>query len=305
MRRARRRPNRPIKLIVGYVAGGIPDGLARALSDVLGKKLGQPMIVENRPGAGGTISAAITAKAPPDGYTLTLAGTGQTGIAPYLFKAPGYDPIKSFAQIGMVANTPMYIVCNPKRRADLCTVDALVRKAKEQPGRITYGSSGVGSGHHIAMEVFQAELGIKLSHVPYKGSGQALTPILAGEVDTLITSLPPIVGHLKTGQIKILAITTRNRSPLVPDAEPLAKWIPGYDYPAENGLLAPAGTPAPIVEKLSRALKEVLASPEVVERFRQLDSEVDAANGPEYRARLVENLKKYERAARIADLAPN
>jgi tripartite-type tricarboxylate transporter receptor subunit TctC len=298
-------PNQPIKLIVGYVAGGIPDGLARALAIDLGKKLGQPVVVENRPGAGGTISAKIAATSPPDGYTLTLAGTGQTGIAPYLFKSPGYDPLKSFIPIGMVAETPMYIICNPKHQPELCTVEGLVRKAKEQPGKIMYGSSGVGSGHHIAMEVFQAELGIKLMHVPYKGSGQSVAPILTGEVDVAITSLPPIEGFLKNGQVKILGITTRNRSPLVPDAEPLAKWIPGYDYPAENGLLAPVGTPQPVIDKLSRALKESLASPELKERFRLLDSELGAGDAAAYRARLVENLKKYQRATQISGLTPN
>lgn len=298
-------PNHPIKLVVGYVAGGVPDGLARVLAETLGKRLGQPVVVDNRPGAGGTISAAITANAAPDGYTLTLAGTGQTGIAPYLFRSPGYDPLKSFVPIGMVANTPMYIVCNPKLHPELCTVDALVRKAKEQPGRVTYGSSGLGSGHHIAMEVFQSELGIKLSHVPYKGSGQSITSILSGEVDLSITSWPAIAGHLQNGTIRIVAITTRNRSPLAPDAEPVAKWIPGYDYPAENGLLAPAGTPRPIVDKLARALKESLASPELAERFRALDSEIDTTSGEAYRARLVENLKKYQRATSLAGLKPN
>ncbi len=298
-------PSRPIKLIVGYVAGGIPDGLARVLAESMGKRLGQPIVVDNRPGAGGTISAAVVAKSPPDGYTLTLAGTGQTGIAPYMFKAPGYDPIKSFAQIGMVANTPMYVVCNTKTRPELCTVEGLVRKAKEQPGRITYGSSGVGSGHHIAMEVFASELGIQLTHIPFKGSGQSLTPILSGEVDISINSLPPIAGHLKSGALKVIAITTRNPSPLVPAAEPMAKWIPGYDYPAENGLLAPAGTPQPIIDKLAKVLQESLASPDVIERFRLLDSEVDNANGAAYRAQLVENLKKYERATKLAGLEAN
>ena len=297
-------PSRPIRLIVGYVAGGVPDALARALGDALSKTMGQPVVIDNRPGAGGTISAAVTAKSPPDGYTLTLAGTGQTGIAPYLFKNPGYDPIRSFAQIGMVANTPMYIVCNPQKRPDLCTIDDLVKKAKQQPTRITYGSSGVGSGHHVAMEVFQAEVGIKLTHVPYKGSGQALTPLLSGEVDVLIASLPAIEGFLKTGQVKVLAITTKNRSPLLPEAAPLAKWIPDYDYPAENGLLAPAGTPKPIVDKLSKALKDALARPELLERFRLLDSEVAWSTEDAYRRRLVESLKKYERATRIAGLTP-
>jgi tripartite-type tricarboxylate transporter receptor subunit TctC len=298
-------PNRPIRLIVGYVAGGIPDGLARVLGEALSKQLGQQVVVENRPGAGGTISAAFTAKSQPDGYTLTLAGTGQTGIAPYLFKNPGYDPLKSFAQIGMVANTPMYIVCNPQKKPDLCTVDGLIKAAKARPNEISYGSSGLGSGHHIAMEVFMAEAGIKLVHIPYKGSGQALTPILSGEVDTLITSLPPVEGYLKTGQIKVLAITTKDPSPLVPDAAPLAKWVPGYDYPAENGLMAPAGTPKEIVDKLSVALKAALQSPELIERFRLLDSEIAFSTEDAYRDLIRKNLKKYERATKLAGLTPN
>jgi len=298
-------PTHPIKLVVGYVAGGVPDMLARVLGEALTKVLGQQIVVENRPGVGGTISAAYTAKADPDGYTLTLAGTGQTGIAPYLFKKPGYDPIKSFEQIGMVADTPMYIVCNPQKTPDLCTIDELIKAAKAHPNQITYGSSGLGSGHHIAMEAFNSAVGIKLVHIPYKGSGEALAPILSGDINVLITSLPPVESYIKSGKIKVLAITTKDKSPLVPDAPPLDKWVPGYDYPAENGLLAPAGTPKEIVDKLSAALKTALQSPELIERFRLLDSEVAWSDAESYRALIRNNLQKYERATKLAGLKAN
>lgn len=298
-------PNRPIRLIVGYVAGGIPDMLARVLAEDMGKRLGQTVVVENRPGAGGTISAAYLAKQPADGYWLTLAGTGQMGIAPYMFKNPGYSVEKSFAPIGMAATTPMYIICNPQKRPDLCSIDDLIKVAKAHPNTITYASSGLGSGHHIAMEVFASEVGIKLRHIPYKGSGQTLAPIMSGEVDVAITSLPAVEGSVKAGQLKVLAITTKEPSPLIPEAPVLAKWVPGYDYPAENGLLAPAGTPKAVVDKLSAVLKQTLQSPEVIERFRVLDSQSAFNSQSAYRAQIQVNLKKYARATEIAGITPN
>lgn len=295
-------PSRPIRLIVGYSAGGMPDTLARILSESMSKTLGQPIVVENRPGAGGMISAAVAANSAPDGYTLTLAGTGQTSIAPYMFKSLGYDPIKSFTQIGMLAKSPMYIVCNPAKRADLCTVEGIIRAARAQPGVLTYGSSGVGSGHHISMEMFSAGQQIKLVHVPYKGSGQSTAPMLSGEVDIAMLSLPPLIAHLNSGRLKLVAVNTTMPSPLHPDVPVMANWVPGLDFPSENGLLAPAGLPGEVLDKLLKSLDAARSSPDVVAKMRALDAEVVSADGVRYKQLLEANLKKYEAATKVAGI---
>lgn len=295
-------PNRPINLIVGYSAGGMPDALARILSEAMSKTLGQPIVVENRPGAGGMISAAVTAKSAPDGYTLTLAGTGQTSIAPFMFKSLSYDPIKSFTQVGMFAKSPMYIVCNPGRRADLCTVEGIINAARAQPGVLTYASSGVGSGHHISMEMFSAGQNIKLLHVPYKGSGQTTAPMLSGEVDIAMSSRPPLVAHLNSGRLKLVAINTLTPSPLHLDVPVLAKWVPDLDFPSENGLLAPAGLPVEVFDKLLKSLDAARTSPDVIAKLRALDAEVVGTDGFRYKQLLVANLKKYEAATKVAGI---
>lgn len=297
-------PSKPVRVLVGYAPGGTPDIIARALADKLGAELGQSFIVENKPGAGGTLATSAVANASADGYTLLVADIGQLAIAPYLFKKLNYDPIKSFAPVSLAGITPMFIATNAKT-TNIKTIHDLVEQAKAHPGDINYGSSGVGSIHQIAMEVFLAKADLNMTHVPYKGSGQSVPAMLGGEVPVLMTALPTVGPHAANGHVNLLAVTSAQRYPDTPDVPSISELVPGYDFPSEVGVLAPAGTPQSVLTILSKAIHKSLDTDAMRERFKVLGS-IPAWNTPEeYAQNIRTNLEKYAEAVKTARIEPN
>lgn len=295
-------PNRPVKIAVGYVAGGGPDMIARALSLRLGEILGQPLVVENKPGAGGVMATAQLAKMPPDGYNLLLGETGQLVIAPHLNKSLPFDTLKDFTPIALITTDPMLLVAHPK--AKLATVQDLIREAKRNPGKIDYASSGIGTIHHIAFEDFKAKAGLDILHIPYKGSGQSIPAALGGEVSLLVTTVTAALPHLRSGALVPLAVTSSRRLPILPQVPALGELVPDFEYSSEVGILAPAGLPPATSAKLAAAIKKAVESPEFVAQFKGTSVNVTYGGPAEYAENLRRNLRKYELAVRGAKIQP-
>lgn len=254
-------PNRPIMLVVPYAAGGGNDAMARIVADKMSKTLGQQIVIENRGGAGGTIATRAVARSAPDGYTLVLGGTGTLAINPTLYANAGYDPRKDFAPIGLIATSALVVLVHPSIAAK--SIGELVALAKQEPGKLNYASAGPGSGIHLAAELFASMAGIKLTHIPYRGSAPALNDLVGGHVNIYFSSLPPAVGIAGEGKVRALAVTGPQRSHVFPDLPTVAEaGLPGYEAVLHYGIVAPAGTPRPIVDKLNAALREALASEE-------------------------------------------
>jgi len=258
-------PAKPAKVVVPYPPGGPTDIVARVVSQKLSEQMGQQFIVENRPGAGGNIGAEAVAKSPADGYTLLVATTAHA-INPSLFKNLGYNLTKDFAPVSLLTSGPLVIVANPSVPAK--NVQELIAMGKAKPGSLNYASSGNGQSTHLSAELFATMAGIKMNHIPYKGSAPALTDVMGGQAalmfDTMLSAMP----HVKNGKLKAIAVTSAARSPAAPDVPTVAEsGLPGYEAIAWNGLLVPAGTPGDVVAKLNAELKKALDAPDVKDRF--------------------------------------
>lgn len=258
-------PNKPVKLVVPYPPGGPTDIVARVVAQKLQEQMGQFFLVENRPGAGANIGAEAVARSPADGYTLMVATTAHA-INPSLFAKLSYSITKDFAPISQLTSGPLVIVTNPATPAN--NVKELIALAKSKQGGLNYASSGNGQSTHLSAELFSAMGGVKMAHVPYKGSAPALTDVMGGQADLMFDTMLSSMPHVKAGKLKALAVTSSQRSPSAPDIPTVAEsGLPGYEAIAWNGLLAPAGTPKDVVDRLSAELKKVLDNPEVKQRF--------------------------------------
>src|SRR5262245_29825109 len=255
-------PDHPITLIVPYAPGGGNDAVARAVADPMSKTLGQPVVIENRAGAGGSVGTRQVAKAASDGYTLGLGGTGTLAIDPTLYPNVGYDPRRDFAPVGLIATSPLIVLVN--HSVPVRNVQELIALAKAQPGKLNYASAGVGSGIHLGTVLFAETAGIDITHIPYKGSGPALTDLLGGHVQIYFSSLPPAIGLVKEGKLRALGVTGLQRSSSFPDLPTVAEQgLPGFEAVLHYGIVAPAGTQRQIVDKLNAALRAALDDPKV------------------------------------------
>jgi tripartite-type tricarboxylate transporter receptor subunit TctC len=276
-------PTRPITLIVPYAAGGGNDLMARSVAEKMSKTLGQQIVIENRGGAGGSIATRQIAKSAPDGYTLGLGGTGTHAINPTLYANVGYDPRKDFAPVGLIATSALVVCVHPSLPAQ--TIPELIALAKKEPGKINYASAGTGSGIHLGTEYLASMAGIKLTHIPYKGSAPALTDLIGGHVAIYFSSLPPAIGLIKEGKVRALAVTGAKRSAILPDVPTVAEAaLPGYEAVLHYGIVAPAGTPRPIIEKLSAALRAAVMSDDLKARLAEDGAEPLASTPEEYAA---------------------
>jgi tripartite-type tricarboxylate transporter receptor subunit TctC len=254
-------PNRPIKLVVGFAPGGSTDIIGRIVAQKLGEKLGQQVIVDNKAGAGGTLGADATAKAAPDGYTLTLGTTSTHAIAAGAYTKLPYNPVTDFTPISLVAITPYLLVVNPQVKAN--NMAEFVALAKAQGGKMNYASAGNGTATHLAMEMLKDTAKIDLLHIPYKGNAPADVAILGGEVQAVFGSMPALLQNTKAGKVRPIAVGTLKRSPALPDVPTVAEQgFPGFEAALWLGVLAPANTPKPIVDKLHKALVEIVATPD-------------------------------------------
>jgi tripartite-type tricarboxylate transporter receptor subunit TctC len=283
-------PNRAITLVIPFAPGGSTSIVGRGVADKMGELLGEKVVVDNRPGAGGTVGTKAVAKSEPDGYTLVLGYTGTLAIGPSLYKSVGYDPRKDFAPIGMIGNAPNSLVVNPSFPAK--TVAELIAYAKANPGKVNFGSAGAGTASHITGEYFARAAGITLVHVPYKGTGPAMTDLLGGHIPMAFAPIPASHANIAAGTLRGLAVTSTTRSSLLPDVPTIAESaLPGFDASLYYGLAAPAGTPRPIIDKLNKALREALAS-DVVKRQLALDGTEITAGTPEDYADFIDKDEK-------------
>jgi len=261
-------PTKPIKIIVGYSAGGATDVLARLVSVGMGNTLGQSIVVENRPGANSNVGAEIVARSTPDGYTLYAFSIANT-INATLYPNLSYDPIKDFEPIGMIAKIPNILVVNPN--LPVKTLAEYVRYAKDAKDGVTFASSGSGSSIHLSGEMFKMQAKIQMLHIPYKGSAPAVTDLLGGQVESMFDNAPSALPHIKAGKLRPIAVTSAQRSTFLPDVPTIAEsGYPGFDVQSWFALVAPAGTPKPIITQLNAALNKALNSPEVRQRMQEL-----------------------------------
>ena len=255
-------PNRPITLIVPFPPGGSTTIVARTVADKLSEILGQSIIVDNRGGAGGTVGTRALSKSPADGYTIGLGYTGTLAIGPSLYSNPGYDPRKDFAPIGRIATAPNTLVVHPS--FNVKSVAELVAYAKANPGKVNYGSAGVGTVSHVCGEYFANAAGIQITHIPYKGTGPALTDLLGGHIPMAFAPIPATHENSKAGKLRMLAVTSATRSSLTPETPAIAEsGLPGFEAVLRYGLVAPAGTPPAVIDKLNKALNQALATDQV------------------------------------------
>ena len=258
-------PNKPIRIVAPFPPGGVADVLARALQPGLQEALGQQVIVDNKPGAGGNIGADLVAKADPDGYTLLLASAGILTINEFLYSKMPFDPAKAFAPITVVGDMPNIVVVNPK--TGLKTLKELIDKAKAEPGKLNFGSAGNGTTTHLAIVLLEQAAKIKLAHVPYKGAAPAVQDLLAGQIDGLVDNPPLVVGHIKSGTLTALAWAAPQRLPILPDVPTAAEaGLPGFEASSWFALVAPVGTPPEIVARLNAETAKILKDPKMVEQ---------------------------------------
>lgn len=288
-------PTKPIKIVVPFAAAGTTDILARAVAAELQKNNGWNVIVENRPGAGGNIGADIVAKAPGDGYTLLMGTVGTHGINQALYAKSGglpYDPIKDFAPVTLVAPVPNVLVVNPAfaQKNNINSVNDFIKYARANPGKINVASSGNGTSIHLAAELFKSLTKTYMLHLPYKGSGPALTDLVGGNVDAMFDNLPSSIAFIKSGKLKALAVTSAKRSPAVPELPTVAEAanLPSYEASSWFGLLAPAKTPKPIVNQIRDAVAKSLSSQAVKDKLLALGAE-PSGNTPEQFATMIAN----------------
>jgi tripartite-type tricarboxylate transporter receptor subunit TctC len=285
-------PNKPIRLIVAFPAGGSTDIVGRIVAQKLSERLGQAIVVENRGGAGGTIGTDAAAKAAPDGYTLTLGTTSTMAVAPGAYSRLGYDSVKSFSTISLVAVTPYLLVVNPDLPAK--SLAELITLAKSQPGKLNFASAGNGSTTQLAMEMLNDVTGMKMTHVPYKGNAEADLAILSNQVQVLFGSMPALLQHAKQNKLRALAVGTAKRSPALPEVPTVAELgYPGFEAALWLGVLAPAGTPKPIIDRLNKELVAIAATPDFKAAMDKNGADA-TSNSPEQFASLIQNeVSKY------------
>lgn len=298
--RAQDYPTRPIRLVVPQPAGGPTDIVARLVGQKLSERLGQQVVIDNKPGAGSNIGTDIVAKAPKDGYTLVV-GTVQHIVNPYLFATLPFDPVKDFAPVSLMTKAHIVLVVNPD--VPVKNVRELVTRAKAQPGGISWASAGNGSTSHLALEAFKAETGVPATHVPYKGTQPALTDVIGGRVpvmfDGVVTSLPQI----KAGKLRPLAVASLSRSPLLPDVPTMTEaGVAGFEAVGLAGILAPAGTPPAIVDRLSKEIAAILRTPDVRSQLETMGLEVVASTPAEFTAYIDADSRKWGKVIKDAGI---
>ena len=289
-------PSRAIRIIVPLAAGGNVDLVARALADRLAKSQGQPVLIENRPGASSLVGTQFVAKSPADGYTL-LAMANTFATVPLIVPNPGYDPLKDFTGVTLTCLVPQVIIVNPALPAR--SVRELIALAKARPGNISYGTSGNGSTGHMAAELLNRQAGVKMLHVPYKGNSQALVDVIGGQVAMMFDQVSTSAPQIKAGKVRALAVTSLKRSPLLPDVPTVDEsGVPGYEDITFNGLVAPAGTAREILVRLNRAVAEAVRVPDLYNRFIERGVELRASASPEEFTQYVK--AEFEKKGRLA-----
>jgi tripartite-type tricarboxylate transporter receptor subunit TctC len=285
-------PTKPIRFVVGFTAGGASDITSRIIGQKLTEHLGQPVIIDNRAGASGTIAGGIVAKAPADGYTLLSGATSILAINPAIYAKLDYDPLRDFVPVSQTVSMPQLLVVHPSVKAT--TLKELIALAKAKPGELNYSSSGTGSSSHLAMELLKYMTGINVVHVPFKGSGQAMPNLLAGQVQLVFDPMPSSLPHVKSGRLRAIAISTATRSPAVPELPTVAEsGVPGYESSLWYGVLLPAHTAPAIVARLNQTINAILRESDVGERFAGLGADPRGGTSAEFRQYISAEVIKW------------
>ena len=294
-------PSRPLRIVVPWPPSGNVDITARTVAPAFGEALGQQVIVENRAGAGGTIGTALVVKSPADGYTLLLGSSGTVTSGPAVFKNLPYDPLRDLVAIGAIQSVPIVLTVAPKTPA--ATFADYVALAKAKPGQLSVASAGNGSSNHLAIELLMRQANLKLLHVPYKGSGPALTDLIGSQVESMMDQLTASLGHIREGRIRALAITSLKRSPLLADVPTLDELgVKGYEAATFTGIFAPAGISPQVTERLNTALRKAMANEGVRERYRAMGVEVMDLGQAEFAALVREDYAKWLKVARDGNI---
>lgn len=294
--RADNYPSKPIRIIVPYPPGGFNDTLARTLGQKLTEKWGQPVIVDNRPGGGTTIGTNLAAKSAPDGYTLLIVSFA-FAVNPALFASLPYDTAKDFSPILLAASTPNLLVVNPE--LPVKSVKELIALAKSKPGKLNYASAGNGSSNHLSMELFKSLTGVDVVHIPYKGSAPAVTDLIGGQVDLMFDNVPNVLAQVKTGKLRALAVSSKERSPFVKDLSTVAEaGVPGFDVSVWFGVVAPAGTPQPVIAKLNAEINGILKLPEIRQSFNSQGVETAGGTPAEFAAFIAAQTTKWAKVVK-------
>ncbi|MDP2238753.1 MAG: tripartite tricarboxylate transporter substrate binding protein [Burkholderiales bacterium] len=300
---AQQYPTKPLRLIVPYPPGGGTDTIARVFALKLSEAIGQQVVLDNRPGAGANLGLEIAAKTPPDGYTLLLATIANT-ISASLYAKLNYDLVRDFAPVTLLATTPHIVVVHPS--LPVKSARELITFAKARPGQITYSSSGSGTPAHLAGELFASMTGVKMIHVPYKGGGPSVIALVGGEVSVGFPTMPSVIGHIKAGKMRALALTTAKRSPSLPDLVTLGESaVPGYDVGSWYGLLVPAATPKEIITRLHAETLKVLRLPDTLQRLDAAGFEVLTSTPEEYGAFTRSEIEKWAKVVKASGARAN
>jgi tripartite-type tricarboxylate transporter receptor subunit TctC len=294
-------PAKPVRIVVPWPPSGNVDITARTIAPALGEALGQSVIVENRAGASGAIGSAAVAKSAPDGYTLLLGSSGTITAGPAVWKTRHYDPVKDFVAVGAIQSVPIVLTAAPK--TPVANFAEYVKLASSKNGQLSVASAGSGSSNHLAIELLMRMANLKLLHIPYKGSGPAITDLLGSQVESMMDQLTASIGHIREGRIKAIAISSAKRSPLLPNVPTLDEaGVKGYEATTFTGLFAPAGVPAPVVGKLSSALKKALANDAVRDRFRGMGVETMDMGQGAFDAYVRADYEKWLKVAREGNI---
>ncbi|HYC48985.1 MAG TPA: tripartite tricarboxylate transporter substrate binding protein [Burkholderiales bacterium] len=291
-------PERPIRVIVGVPAGGTPDIMARMVTTGMSRVLGQPLVMDNRGGAGGLIGTDTAAKAAPDGYTLLVSSPGPLTILPHMQKI-AYDPLHDFTPIGLIASNPFLLIVHPSVPAK--SVKELIALANAHPGKLNYASAGSGAANHLAMELFKSMAGVSITHVPYKGAPQAVSDVLAGHMNMMFNSIPPVLAHIKADRIRAVGVGAGKRAAQLPEVPTISEaGVPGYEAITWFGLLAPAKTPKPVLARISEAFAQTINAPETRATLEKQGAVPGSANAAEFAALIRRDLAKFAKVVKIS-----
>jgi tripartite-type tricarboxylate transporter receptor subunit TctC len=293
-------PNKPIRFVVPNPAGGLPDTVARILGQKLGERLGQQIVIDNRPGANGVVAAQNISSSPADGYTFLVTDSSMFTVNPSLYANLAYDAKKDFIPVSLIATAPLYLALHPGVAAN--SLQEFIALAKAKPGTLTYGSSGVGSTHHLTMESLKTAVGIDVTHVPFKGSGQSVPALIGGQTSAVVSALPSLSGFVKTGQVKLIAVNSLKRSPQAPDVPAIAETVAGFDFAPSIGVLAATGTPAEIVKRISSEIAALVKVPALIDSMNKMGIDPVGGSPEQYAALLKEDGERSAHAIKAAGI---
>jgi tripartite-type tricarboxylate transporter receptor subunit TctC len=295
-------PAKSIRFVVPYAPGGLPDTVARVIAQRLQDRIGQTVVVENKPGANGAVAAAAIAQGPADGYTFLVTDGSMFSINPKIYAKLDYNPSRDFIPVALIARAPLFLAAVPNLPAS--SLKDFIAYAKANPGKVNYGSSGIGSTHHLTMEAIKAEYKLDIVHVPFKGTGQSVPALVGGQVEVLWSAYPSLAGFVKDNRVKFLATNAARRSPLAPDTPAVAEMIAGFDFAPIVGILAPAGTPKGIVDKVAAEVVAVTKSPDTQKQLAGSGIEAVGGGSDEYAKAIADENARMGKAIEAAGIKP-